>query len=92
MKKTCLLFVLFISFAMTSTYELIISLDDYNGLRLGSKVVYNQENIGKEGQTALTGWGGGAWNEAGTTWNNSGSTSFGIRLWHQQNFGDFHLL
>ncbi|MDC0145685.1 MlaD family protein, partial [bacterium] len=47
MKKGYLLFILFISFVMASTYELIISLDDYNGLRPGSKVIYNQQNIGK---------------------------------------------
>ena len=53
-----------------------------------SQTAQYQENIGKEGQAALTGWGGGAWNETGTTWGNSGSTTFGIRLWHQQNFGE----
>ena len=53
----------------------------------GTTIQY-QENIGKEGQAALTGWGGGTWNEALTTWNNSGVTTFGIRLWHQQNFGE----
>ena len=58
---------------------------DYTGS--GQTAEY-QENIGKEGQAALTGWGAGAWNEAGTTWNNSGTTTFGIRLWHQQNFGE----
>jgi hypothetical protein len=54
----------------------------------GSETIQYQENIGKEGQAALTGWGGGSWNETGTTWGNSGSTTFGIRLWHQQNFGE----
>ena len=53
-----------------------------------SQTAQYQENIGKEGQAALTGWGGGAWNETGTSWGNSGSTTFGIRLWHQQNFGE----
>ena len=53
-----------------------------------SQTAEYQENIGKEGQAALTGWGGGAWNETGTTWGNGGSTTFGIRLWHQQNFGE----
>ena len=47
MKKGYLLFILFISFVISSTYELVISLDNYNGLRPGSKVIYNQENIGK---------------------------------------------
>ena len=54
----------------------------------GSEKIEYQENIGKEGQAALTGWGAGTWNQTGTTWNNSGSTTFGIRLWHQQNFGE----
>jgi len=58
---------------------------DYTG---SGQTAQYQENIGKEGQAALTGWGGGAWNETGTTWGNSGSTTFGIRLWHQQNFGE----
>ena len=58
---------------------------DYTG---SGQTAQYQENIGKEGQAALTGWGGGAWNEAGTTWGFSGSTTFGIRLWHQQNFGE----
>jgi len=47
MKKRYLLFVFLISIAITSTYELVISLDNYDGLRPGSKVVYNEENIGK---------------------------------------------
>ena len=58
---------------------------DYTG---SGQTAQYQENIGKEGQAALTGWGGGAWNETGTTWGFSGSTTFGIRLWHQQNFGE----
>ena len=58
---------------------------DYTG---SGQTAQYQENIGKEGQAALTGWGGGAWNETGTTWGNGGSTTFGIRLWHQQNFGE----
>ena len=58
---------------------------DYTG---SGQTAQYQENIGKEGQAALTGWGGGAWNEAGTSWNNAGTTTFGIRLWHQQNFGE----
>jgi hypothetical protein len=62
--------------------------DSGNGTSGASETVQYQENIGKEGQTPLTGWGAGAWNEAGTTWNNSGTTTFGIRLWHQQNFGE----
>ena len=62
--------------------------DSGNGTSGADEVVQYQENIGKEGQAAMTGWGAGTWNEAGTTWNNSGSTSFGIRLWHQYNFGE----
>ena len=62
--------------------------DSGNGTSGADEVVQYQENIGKEGQTPLTGWGAGAWNESGTTWNNSGTTTFGIRLWHQQNFGE----
>ena len=40
--------------------------DSGNGTSGASETVEYQENIGKEGQTALTGWGGGAWNEAST--------------------------
>ena len=58
---------------------------DYTG---SGQTAQYQENIGKEGQAALTGWGAGAWNEAGTAWNQAGTTTFGIRLWHQQNFGE----
>ena len=47
MKKHYLLSIFLISFLITSTYELLISLDDYHGLRVGSKVIYNQQNIGK---------------------------------------------
>ena len=74
------------TFTATATAN---SSDTGNGASGGAdEVVAYQENIGKEGQTPLTGWGAGTWNEAGTTWNNSGSTSFGIRLWHQYNFGE----
>jgi hypothetical protein len=56
----------------------------------GSAVVAAyQLNVGPALAVPLTGWGAGAWDQAGSTWGNTTSTTqFVLRQWNQQNYGE----
>jgi hypothetical protein len=56
----------------------------------GSAVVAAyQLNVGPALAVPLTGWGAGAWNQTGSTWGNTTSTTqFVLRQWNQQNYGE----
>jgi hypothetical protein len=44
-----------------------------------------QINVGLPFEVPLTGWGAGAWGNG--TWGNGGTSTSGLRLWNQTNFG-----
>ena len=60
MKKGYLSFVFLISILFSSTYELIISLDDYDGLFNGAKIYSEDERIGKVSRISQN--DNGSWN------------------------------
>jgi len=53
-----------------------------------SVVATYQLNVGSAFVVPLTGWGAGAWGQAGTTWGNGGTTTSSLRLWNQNNYGE----
>jgi len=47
-----------------------------------------QVSVGPAIVVPLTGWGAGAWGQAGTTWGNGGTSTSSLRLWNQINYGE----
>jgi len=53
-----------------------------------SVVAAYQLNVGPAIPAPLTGWGAGAWGQAGTTWGFGGTSTSPLRLWNQMNYGE----
>jgi len=53
-----------------------------------SVVAAYQLNVGPAIPVPLTGWGAGAWGQAGTTWGFGGTSTSALRLWNQNNYGE----
>jgi hypothetical protein len=47
-----------------------------------------QVNTGPAFEVPYSGWGSGTWNQYGTTWGNSGTSTTNIQLWNAYNFGE----
>jgi hypothetical protein len=55
----------------------------------GTVTAAYQVNVGPASQIPLTGWSAGSWNQSGSTWGNTTSTTlFYIQLWNQINYGE----
>lgn len=52
----------------------------------GAVTAQYQINVGPEFQIPLVGWGAGSWGSG--SWGTSASSSSGLRLWSQHNFGE----
>jgi hypothetical protein len=54
----------------------------------GTVTAVYQVNVGAAIPVPLTGWGAGAWGQAGSSWGFSGTSITALRLWNQINYGE----
>jgi hypothetical protein len=77
-----------------NTYTIVINsvpnaTDQSNSPVGGTVTAAYQVNVGPASQIPLTGWSAGSWNQSGSTWGNTTSTTlFYIQLWNQINYGE----
>ena len=67
----------------TITTPTALSAGSYGG---SAVVAAYQVNAGPAFAVPLTGWGAGAWGEG--TWGNGGTSTIGLQLWNQINYGE----